>query len=126
VAELVDALDLGSSAARRESSSLSFRTSMGNSHRITSYHSVSSITHKPNKHKAFRLKPVSARLTLYLDSSHAIGNYEGNQLPSRSYHAKTLATSHRNRNKECKVIGQQRFLSMKIGSMLVLIINQVG
>lgn len=27
VAELVDALDLGSSAARRESSSLSFRTS---------------------------------------------------------------------------------------------------
>ena len=28
VAELVDALDLGSSAARRESSSLSFRTSI--------------------------------------------------------------------------------------------------
>lgn len=28
VAELVDALDLGSSAARRESSSLSFRTNM--------------------------------------------------------------------------------------------------
>ena len=34
VAKLVDALDLGSSAARRESSSLSFRTIIGNGSRV--------------------------------------------------------------------------------------------